>query len=77
MAFSHFIIEVVITPDGLFCGRAPSAATSAVTDSLAGRMEVLALLALASCELENSPGRWLEMVFTGGMPRLATPDPNV
>ena len=41
-----------------------------MSDSLAGRMEVLTLLPLAGCELEGAPGHWLECVFSGDIPRL-------
>ena len=58
----------------LLTGSADLRTLPAVADSLAGRMEVLTLLPLAGCELEKSPGRWLERVFAGDMPKVATAD---
>jgi predicted AAA+ superfamily ATPase len=55
--------------DGVGLGRMVLSYPELPADSLAGRMEVLTLLPLAGCELENGPGRWLELVFTGEMPR--------
>jgi predicted AAA+ superfamily ATPase len=59
----------------LLTGSADLRTLPVVADSLAGRMEVLTLLPLAGCELEGSPGRWLELVFAGGAPKLRTADP--
>lgn len=58
----------------LLTGSADLRTLPAVADSLAGRMEVLTLLPLAGCELDKSPGRWLERVFAGDMPDVATAD---
>ena len=41
-----------------------------VADSLAGRIQTINLLPLAGCEIENRPGRWLDAVFSGTMPRV-------
>jgi predicted AAA+ superfamily ATPase len=41
-----------------------------VADSLAGRMETLALLPLAGCEIHRGKGRWLDAVFAGRPPRV-------
>ena len=60
----------------LLTGSADLRTLPAVADSLAGRMEVLTLLPLAACELENSSGLWLERVFAGEVPRLAAADPT-
>ena len=59
----------------LLTGSADLRTLPAVADSLAGRMEVLTLLPLAGCELENSSGLWLERLFAGEVPRLAAADP--
>lgn len=40
-----------------------------IADSLAGRIEILPLLPLAGCELQGSPGQWLDAVFSGEMPK--------
>lgn len=60
----------------LLTGSADLRTLPAVADSLAGRMEVLTLLPLAGCELENSSGLWLERLFAGEVPRLAGADPH-
>ena len=54
----------------LLTGSADLRTLPSVADSLAGRMEVLNLLPLAACELEGSPGRWLDLVFAGDIPCL-------
>jgi len=56
----------------LLTGSADLRLLPSVADSLAGRMEVLTLLPLAGCELEDAAGHWLECVFSGDIPRLAS-----
>ena len=41
-----------------------------VADSLAGRMETLALLPLAGCEMHGTKGHWLDALFDGTPPRV-------
>jgi predicted AAA+ superfamily ATPase len=60
----------------LLTGSADLRTLPAVADSLAGRMEVLTLLPLAGCELENASGGWLERVFAGEIPRITSSDPS-
>ena len=56
----------------LLTGSADLRLLPSVADSLAGRMEVLTLLPLAGCELDGTAGQWLECVFSGDIPRLAS-----
>jgi len=53
----------------LLTGSADVMTLPRVADSLAGRIEILALLPLAGCEVQGSSGRWLDAVFSGDMPR--------
>lgn len=39
-----------------------------LADSLAGRMETVPLLPLARCEIERTPGNWIDRVFEGEVP---------
>lgn len=40
-----------------------------LSDSLAGRMEVINLLPLTTCEIENTPSTFIEKVFNGIVPK--------
>ena len=55
----------------LLTGSANLMLLPTVADSLAGRMETLALLPLAGCEIHRGSGRWLDSVFAGEPPRVA------
>lgn len=55
----------------LLTGSANLMLVPGVADSLAGRMETLALLPLAGCEIHGGNGRWLDAVFSGAPPRAA------
>jgi predicted AAA+ superfamily ATPase len=55
----------------LLTGSANVMTLPGVADSLAGRMETLALLPLAGCEIHGSAGRWLDAAFAGAPPRVA------
>lgn len=62
----------------LLTGSANVMTLPTVADSLAGRMENLALLPLAQCEMAPAPGAstaWLDAVFAGQIPRPAHADP--
>lgn len=56
----------------LLTGSANLLLVPGVADSLAGRMETLALLPLAGCEIHGGRGRWLDAVFAGAPPRTAS-----
>ena len=58
----------------LLTGSANLMALPNMADSLAGRMETLYLLPLAGCEMQGSPGRWLDSVFAGQMPKVKLPE---
>lgn len=53
----------------LLTGSANVMTLPRVADSLAGRIETHTLLPLAGCELARQPGRWMDAVFAGDMPR--------
>ena len=53
----------------LLTGSANVMTLPAVSDSLAGRMETLALLPLAGCEIHGGKGAWLDGLFGGTPPR--------
>ncbi len=54
----------------LLTGSANLMTLPKVADSLAGRMETLALLPLAACEIHGGNCRWLEALFAGEPPRV-------
>lgn len=54
----------------LLTGSANVMTLPGVAESLAGRMETLALLPLAGCEIHRGKGRWLEAAFAGEPPRV-------
>lgn len=58
----------------LLTGSANLMTLSAVADSLAGRMESLALLPLARCEIQAGSGKWIDTVFAGQAPTTAHPE---
>ena len=55
----------------LLTGSANVMTLPRVADSLAGRIETHTLLPLAGCEVAESPGQWLDAVFSGDMPKPA------
>ena len=55
----------------LLTGSANVMMLPGVADSLAGRMETLALLPLAGCEIHGGKGRWLDALFSGTPPSIA------
>jgi predicted AAA+ superfamily ATPase len=57
----------------LLTGSANLMVMPAVADSLAGRMETLTLLPLSQSELHGMSTNWLDCVFAGALPGVATP----
>jgi uncharacterized protein len=57
----------------LLTGSANLMALPTVADSLAGRMETLTLLPLSQSEIHGTTVNWLDSVFAGHIPGLATP----
>ena len=57
----------------LLTGSANLMVLPAVADSLAGRMETLALLPLSQSEVRGSTANWLDAAFTGRVLNVATP----
>ena len=57
----------------LLTGSANLMTLPAVADSLAGRMETLALLPLSQSELHGGTANWLDAVFAGGIPKVSKP----
>jgi uncharacterized protein len=55
----------------LLTGSANLMLVPGVADSLAGRMETLALLPLAGCEIHGAKGHWLDAIFAGSPPRTS------
>ncbi len=55
----------------LLTGSSNVMTTPKVADSLAGRMETLALLPFAQCEMSGHASHWLETVFTGKAPTIS------
>ncbi|MEZ2127833.1 MULTISPECIES: ATP-binding protein [unclassified Sinorhizobium] len=58
----------------LLTGSANLATVPAIADSLAGRMAVVSLLPLAQAEINDAPGRFLDLLFSGE--RLAAGGPH-
>lgn len=58
----------------LLTGSANLMMLPAVADSLAGRMESLALLPLARCEIQSGAGKWIDAIFAGHLPATARPE---
>lgn len=54
----------------LLTGSANLTAIPKIADSLAGRMEVISLLPFAQAELRNTPGNFLDRVFSSEVPKL-------
>ena len=57
----------------LLTGSANLMALPTVTDSLAGRMETLALLPLSQSELHGSTANWIDAAFADTLLKVATP----
>jgi hypothetical protein len=57
----------------LLTGSANLMALPSVADSLAGRMETLALLPLSQSELHDTAANWLDAVFAGRLLAVVTP----
>ncbi len=57
----------------LLTGSANLMVMPAVADSLAGRMETLTLLPLSQSEMHGSSVNWLDRIFSGPLPGVATP----
>ncbi|MEI7535975.1 MAG: ATP-binding protein [Comamonadaceae bacterium] len=57
----------------LLTGSANLMAMPAVADSLAGRMEMLALLPLSQSELNGSNANWIDAAFAGSLLRVGKP----
>ncbi|MFO7713143.1 ATP-binding protein [Desulfosarcina sp.] len=57
----------------LLTGSANLMVMPAVADSLAGRIETLTLLPLSQSEMHGSSVNWLDRVFSGPLPEVATP----
>ena len=57
----------------LLTGSANLMAMPAVADSLAGRMEMLALLPLSQSELNGSSANWIDAAFAGSLLQVAKP----
>lgn len=57
----------------LLTGSANLMALPDVADSLAGRMETLALLPLSQSELRGSVANWIDAAFSGSLLKVATP----
>lgn len=57
----------------LLTGSANLMALPNVADSLAGRMETLALLPLSQSELRGSVANWIDAAFSGSLLKVATP----
>lgn len=55
----------------LLTGSANLMALPTVADSLAGRMETLALFPLAQCEINAGPGKWIDAVFSSDIPAVS------
>ena len=58
----------------LLTGSANLMALPTVADSLAGRMEILAMLPLAGCEMQSSTAKWIDAVFDGRIPKTKRPE---
>lgn len=58
----------------LLTGSANLMAMPTVTDSLAGRMETLTLLPLSQSEIHKRTANWIDMVFTGRLLEIDTPE---
>ena len=54
----------------LLTGSANLTAIPRIADSLAGRMEIIRLLPLAQAEIRNTPGNFLDAVFSSEAPKL-------
>lgn len=57
----------------LLTGSANLMTLPAVADSLAGRMETLALLPLSQSELQGSTANWIDAAFAGSLLKVVTP----
>ncbi|MEM1243974.1 MAG: ATP-binding protein [Pseudomonadota bacterium] len=53
----------------LLTGSANAMALPRVADSLAGRLEIVSLLPLADCEIENKPSYFLAKILSGQIPK--------
>ena len=56
----------------LLTGSANLMVMPMIADSLAGRMETLTLLPLSQSELYGTSANWIDRVFAGQLPKVAT-----
>lgn len=73
LAIKRFVDEDRRPGRFLLTGSANLMAVPDVADSLAGRMETVALLPLSQSEINGTTANWLDHAFAGNLPEIATP----